>query len=194
MRLSFSQTLIIVLALLILSLWTCNGCLKAENAKLKEQVLGVEPVQGSAIHFDTVTIAVHDTVRKTKLQPGRIDSFVSFDRDTIERVEYRDTTHTQFGAVIIHDTVEANRVTGRSVITDFQFPVITQTIKTPAQPKAAVFLGLNFQGNATDYVQAFGPSLMLKTKQDRVIELGALYNKSGQVIYQAGLKWKIKLK
>jgi hypothetical protein len=189
-------TLLAVFIILLFALYTCNRC---------------NPVNIDEPKIDTVFVPVKDssgwykpTVKVIRtVQPVRVDSFVQFDKVFVEvdtaailkdyysKVFYSDTTKTKYGNVIIKDTVTENRISARQVITDFNIPVITKTVTQPKRTQ--VYIGMNVQGMPASPITAFGPSIMLKTKQDKVIELGAL-TAGHYWMYHASIKFKLSFK
>ena len=106
---------------------------------------------------------------------------------------YTDTVRNQYGYVAINDTITQNKIAGRGTSMNFTIPEITKTI-TLTQPKRnQVYIGANLLGNKSDVLKGYNVNLSLKTKQDRMIEVG--YNKlfKSDHYYSIGLKWKISL-
>lgn len=205
----FNLFLFATMALLIAGLWTCNSCQKAEIARLKsEPTANVQPVQVTATDTVRIKEAVDVPVYVPKPyavihEKVRVDSFTAYEvrpvdtaailKDYLAKVVYIDSQAVEHGTVYITDTVTQNRIAARHIRAAFTIPEVTKTvtITEPAKRRTQLYAGINFQGTKADLLTGFGPSLMLKTKQDRVIEVGALYGRSGEITYQAGLKFKI---
>ncbi len=97
----------------------------------------------------------------------------------------------EFGRIYIQDTVQYNKLAGRSLSSDLKFPTITNTTIVKEKPKAQLYMGA-----IMDYLQESGvqnPSvgLMLKTKRDRLYGISAGVSPNGQPVY--GASFYIKL-
>lgn len=140
---------------------------------------------------NTVYVHIKDTSESYQpvidfIEGGRIPDHIDTPKvitKYFEKVVYNDTGKNY----VIHDTLSQNKIISRQVFTDFKVPVITQGQRTQ------LYLGVMAQGNPLTPISGFGPSLMLKTKQDKIFEVGALYG-NGQIFYQAGIKFKISFK
>lgn len=99
------------------------------------------------------------------------------------------------GKVIVTDTLHKNKIEGRSFTTDFQIPVITNTItKTVAEKKRNQFyLGIGLEGNKYDFLNQYNAYLALKNKKDHLYLIKAGIDNSGNVNYGVGTFFKIKL-
>lgn len=203
MLVNFWRNISLILFVLCLVLYTCNGCLKGKLAKMEQP-------KGEVIKRDTTVKTVYvkttDSFYREVPKPYRIvDSFIAFEvqsvdtltilRDHFASVFYIDSIETKYGKVKISDTLSKNRLIGRGVVTDFTIPHTTTTITNTVQQKTTqLYAGLNLQGSKENILSGIGGSLMLKTKQDRIYEVGALIGPDGRLIYQAGIKFKISLK
>jgi hypothetical protein len=137
-----------------------------------------------------------DTVRSiptlVKTIETRVDSFIQYEvvenpithekynqlvdaanelyRDHTNTKIYSDTQKLKYGQLVINDTVTRNELIGRSVITDFKTPVITNNIT--AKPKGELYYGFGGGYNYRDSVVSFTPaSLLWKTKKNVLVEL-----------------------
>lgn len=168
----------------------------------------IEMLPGGRIDttFQTITDTVYSHPQTDTVILHRVDSFIQYETlpfDTIAALQQlytekrlHDSVPTQYGAVIITDTLFANSIQGRSVVTNFTVPVITKTeIQRIMQKKTAqVYAGIDVQGTGTDLLNGIGPSLLLKTKGDNIYRIGAVWNRQGFLQYGAGMAWKIKFK
>lgn len=104
---------------------------------------------------------------------------------------YSDTIKNKYGNIIINDTLTRNRIYGRGVKTNLLIPEVTKTITLTQPRRNMVFIGANLLGSETDFFKGYNVNLSLKTKQDRMIEVG--YNQlfGGEHYYSLGLKWKL---
>jgi hypothetical protein len=96
-----------------------------------------------------------------------------------------------FGKIYIKDTVQYNKLAGRSMSADLQFPSITNTTIVKEKPKAQLFLGARMDYLQGGNVQNPSVGLMLKTKRDRLYGISAGVAPNGQPVY--GASFYIKL-
>jgi hypothetical protein len=97
----------------------------------------------------------------------------------------------KFGQIYIDDTVQYNKLVGRDMSADLQFPSVTNTITVKEKPKAQLYLG-----GRVDYLQGQGiqsPSVgvMVKTKRDRLYGASVGIGNNQRTVY--GLNMYIKL-
>jgi hypothetical protein len=94
-------------------------------------------------------------------------------------VYYRDTAKTNYGNIIIEDTV-LGTILARRVTTDFIIPMITHrvidTVKVDIPPRVKGFLSLSLQGSKEEHIQATGAGFMLQFKNSDAIEVDGFYN------------------
>jgi hypothetical protein len=154
---------------------------------------------------------IPDIVSQSKQTVIRTDSFIEYEYvpypvyttspvDTAAIIAdfdksryYKDTSHLK-GAIVGYEAiVKRNKLEKiRQFADSIESQVITNTIvqKVP-EKKNQVYLGFNIQGNRSELLTGAGPSILFKTKADKMIELGALYGHSRSVIVQAGVKLKL---
>lgn len=107
---------------------------------------------------------------------------------------YRDTLKNQYGYISLTDTISQNKIKGRGVKTSLLIPEITRTI-TLSQPKRnQIYIGAGLFGNEDDYLDGYNVNLALKTRRDKMIEVG--YNQlfNGAHYYSLGMKFKISFR
>jgi hypothetical protein len=110
----------------------------------------------------------------------------------LQKVGYKDTIHTKYGFVRIYDTVTQNRIIARRVFTDFDVPLVTNTITIRDKPRVKGYLGANGFVNLNEL--SVGPSFALKLKNDQIIEAGAMINTRSQWTYLFSMKFPISFK
>jgi hypothetical protein len=105
---------------------------------------------------------------------------------------YSDTIPVKYGRVIIQDTTNG-QILARRVFTDFNIPVITNTVTVQQPPKAQFYFGFIGQYDLYTTEVRAGPSLLFKTKKDRIYELAALAGSGPikQPIIQGSVKFKL---
>lgn len=97
----------------------------------------------------------------------------------------------KFGQIYIKDTVQYNKLAGRSMSADLQFPSITNTTIVKEKPKAQLYIGARMDYLQGGSVQNPSVGLMLKTKRDRLYGISAGVAPNGQPVY--GASFYIKL-
>lgn len=99
------------------------------------------------------------------------------------KVYYLDTARVKWGSVFIRDTLSQNRIIGRSVLTDFRIPTITNTVTRTEAPKGMLFLG-------ADIGFGVGVSAAYKSKGDHLYGAGYILTQHGG-IFDFSYKWKV---
>lgn len=85
---------------------------------------------------------------------------------------FTDTFKIQYGKFVIRDTVQFNRVLGRSYYADLIVPVITNTQIVKERPKVQVFAGVG-AGVYGYNISDVSAHLFLKTKKNTLFGVGA---------------------
>lgn len=104
---------------------------------------------------------------------------------------YQDSVKVKYGKVFINDTVTQNSITGRSVITDFSIPVVTNNIFVPEKKKAALYFDLNVQMQGRRYNAAGAGLTLLSRNRKTQYSASALFDRDNKIMYQGGIKLKI---
>jgi hypothetical protein len=98
-----------------------------------------------------------------------------------------------FGYVNVTDTVQENKLLGRSFITNIVIPEKTVTITNTIYPKPIrqFYIGGGISGNRTSPINSINAGLLYKDRRDRIFGIGASYD--GQINFGIQSYWKIKL-
>lgn len=107
---------------------------------------------------------------------------------------YGDVITHKYGRTFINDTISRNEILGRSVTHDFLIPTITKTITLTEPKKTQLYVGGSMLGNPQELAAGFNVNLSLKTKKDKIIEVGYSQLFSGQAFYSLGFKQKISFR
>lgn len=206
--------LLIGFLLCLLCLQHCSSCTainglqkQVDECRAGRPVINVPQVTA----IDTQFIHHTDTVTHTKLQPykvivPRVDSFVAFEplpfdtaaflKNYFSTAFYADTTKSEYGSIVISDTLSQNRITGRSVITDLRLPTITVTKeRTVEAPKRTqVYVTLLATGSEEAPLGALGGGFLLKTKKDALWHLTSQVDAQKRLYFSLGRSWKISFK
>ncbi len=199
--------MIIIFLIVIIFLQRCGGCNNGNTSiTIKRDTI-------------TTTIQVHDTFNTKplliKTEPVTIESIKhdtifapSSNYDTLLKqynniaIDYLCTNifkdeinindSNAVGKISILDTIARNKLTGRNIVFDLKYPLktITNTITIPLKQKTQVYIGFGILGNKQSFINGIEAGIMLKTKTDKIYDLGAKYW-NGEIIYNVGYKWKL---
>jgi hypothetical protein len=92
---------------------------------------------------------------------------------------------SKFGNIYINDTIQYNKLAGRSMSADLMFPSITNTTIVKEKPKTQLFLGATVDYLQGSNFQNLSVGLMLKTKRDRLYGISAGVSPNGKPVYGA---------
>lgn len=167
------------------------------------------------IKKDTVYLHSVDTVRSiptlVKVIDHRVDSFVQYEvienpithekyNDLVAACNnlywectktniYADTQKVSYGQVIINDTVTKNQLRGRSIITDFKIPLVTEYRQAPKKGSLYFGAGANYSLDTTLGLKA---SFLWITKNGKGFEIETGINNRSAI--HVGFKYLIPLK
>lgn len=142
----------------------------------------------------------------TKIETKTVE--IPIDADTLEIVrEYFSTfavndtlkLNDGLGYIYLMDTISQNKIMGRSFRANVKEKIVTDTKIVKELPKTQVFAGLNMTLNQPDIFNSVGTGLTIKTKSDKLYQLGVGVTNNGVgndlVPYLGiGMQWKIKFK
>lgn len=112
----------------------------------------------------------HDTTIYVEI-PSRVDTSAILLEYYAKNV-FTDTFNIHYGKFVIRDTIQFNKVLGRSYYADFIVPVITNTQIVKERPRIQVFAGLG-TGVYNKSISEISAHLFLKTKKDFLYGVGA---------------------
>jgi hypothetical protein len=115
-------------------------------------------VNGADIYHDT-TIFIE--------VPAKVDTAAILLNFYAKNV-FTDTFNIEYGKFVIRDTVQFNKVLGRSYYANLLVPVITDTKIVKERPKVQVFAGLGYST-----ISDVSAHLFLKTKKNTLFGVGA---------------------
>jgi hypothetical protein len=141
------------------------------------------------------------TVEKEIVLPAVVDT-ASILKQYYSRVGYQDTLRLQEGSVSVLDSITENRIFARSFIASIKPKVEikkdTVMIKEPAKTK--IYYGPEAGFNTTNVVSHLGIAVLVKSKKDRMYNIGIGY--SSQVVgsklqswtpyISTGIFWRVK--
>jgi hypothetical protein len=125
-------------------------------------------------------------------------------RDYLAKVVYKDTLILDggLGTIALTDTITKNRILGRTWDAKVKERIIKEEMIVKEPARNQVYYGLNAGFNKEDYVSAIGAGVILKTKKDKIYQLGLGVNNrtidgtngSFSPYVGFGTYWKIKVK
>ena len=112
----------------------------------------------------------HDTTIYVEV-PADVDTAAIL-ADFYAKNVFTDTFKIEYGKFVIRDTIQFNRVLGRSYYADLVVPVITNTQIVKERPKVQVFAGVG-AGVYGYNISEVSAHLFLKTKKNTLFGVGA---------------------
>jgi len=143
----------------------------------------------------------HETIKEVQI-PTVIDTQALLQNYYAKNV-YKDvlTLPDSLGTVSVVDTITQNKILGRTFNASVKQRTIKETTIVKELPKTQLYWGLNSNFNKTDLVSAIGTGLVLKTKSDKLYQIGGgvinttTNGSDGKFspYVGVGVYWKIKL-
>ncbi len=123
--------------------------------------------------------------------PGDVDT-VQVVRDYYSKVVYKDTLKLKdsLGYVSITDTIFNNSLLGRVWDSHINKIVVNDRMIVKELPKNEIYLGGNLALSSKSFT-SIGPSLMLKTKKERVFSVGVGLGPNNTIQYGGGIYFKL---
>lgn len=113
--------------------------------------------------------------------------------DYFALVEYDTTYNFPEADIRIKNALSGNRIQKQSVIPTFRTREITKTKVAQAKQRNQLFLGVDAFGKLNDPLYGAGASFLLKTKRDKMYEIGAMFLKNQPkdqpFVFKAGVKF-----
>lgn len=140
----------------------------------------------------------HDTTIYVKLPSDPIDT-MSILKDYYSKKVYSDIIYLSdsLGVVKVKDTISQNTIVSRVYDTEVSQKYIRDMMIVKESQRNQVYYGANMGFDKTNFINSVGGSLLLKTKKDKVYQVGlGVMNQSNSVspYVNGGIYWKIKLK
>lgn len=144
-------------------------------------------------------VVLHDTAVKLV----NVDTAALL-HDYLAKVIYKDTLRLpdSLGIVALTDTITKNRILGRTFDAKVKQREIKETLIVKELPKTQLYYGFTGGFNKADVVSNIGAGLLVKTKKDKIYNLGIGVsnrvtdgtNGSLSPYIGGGVYWKIKIK
>lgn len=146
----------------------------------------------------------HEVIVEKEVKVPTVIDTAALLKDYYSKVLYKDTLKLDgdLGTIALIDTISQNKILGRIWDAKIRERIIKEELIVKEPAKNQVFYGLNAGFNKEDYVSAIGAGIILKTKKDKIYQLGVGVNNrttdgtngSFSPYVGAGVYWKIKLK
>jgi hypothetical protein len=162
---------------------------------LKHKIDTVE-VEKTKIIYKKGKDIYHETVRTVEIPRGPIDTLTIL-KDFYSKNIYKDTIKLDdnLGTVIVIDTITRNQLDGRFFKANIVQRTINDQLIVKEPPKIQAFYGPFISIDRVDLINAVGGSVILKTKEDKMYQIGVGINGSQmRPFIQGGMYWKIRLK
>ena len=152
--------------------------------------------KGSDIYHETI-------VEKEVVIPAIVDTQALL-KDYYSKVLYKDVLvlPDSLGTVSVTDTISQNKILGRTFDAKVKERTIKETLIVKELPKTQVYYGFTGGFNKADVVSNIGGGLLIKTKKDKIYQVGVGVanrvtdgtNGTLSPYVGAGVYWKIKFK
>jgi hypothetical protein len=152
--------------------------------------------KGEDIYHETI-------VEKEVIIPTIVDTAALL-KDFFAKNIYKDTLQLpdSLGTVALLDTITQNKILGRTFNANVKQRTIKETLIVKELPKTQVYYGLTGGFNKEDVVSNVGAGLLIKTKKDKIYNLGIGVanrvsdgtNGTLSPYIGGGVYWKIKFK
>jgi hypothetical protein len=211
--LNFKNIAIVALILFVLLQWFNPGGVMPGGKTIRIEGKKYEVIKHDIDTFEVVKTKVvtkkgediyHETiVEKEVLIPAVIDTAALL-KDYYSKVLYKDVLvlPDSLGTIAVTDTISQNKIWGRTFDAKVKQREIKETLIVKELPKTQVYYGLTGGFNKADVVSNVGAGLLIKTKKDKIYNLGIGVanrvtdgtNGTLSPYIGGGVYWKIKLK
>jgi hypothetical protein len=206
------KNITIVLLIVIVVFQQCGGNKTKTGEIVKVDGKKYELIKHEIDTFEIVKTKVvtkkgediyHETIKEVII-PTIIDTQALL-QDYFAKNIYKDTLQLpdSLGTVSLIDTITQNKILGRTFNASVKQRVIKETTIVKELPKTQVYYGFMGGFNKVDVVSSIGAGALIKTKKDKIYQLGiGVVNKVGSdgtngvlsPFINGGVYWKIKFK
>jgi hypothetical protein len=170
---------------------------------IKHEIDTVEVVKTKIVTKKGTDIVHEVILHDTAIKLIDVDT-VALLHDYLAKYIYKDTLHLpdSLGEVSLIDTITKNKILGRTFNAKVKQREIKETLIVKELPKTQVYYGLTGGFNKADVVSNLGAGLLIKTKKDKIYNLGVGIsnrvtdgtNGTLSPYIGGGVYWKIKFK
>ena len=188
------------------------------NKKVTGEIVKVDGKKYELIKYKIDTIEVvktkvvtkkgddiyHETIVQKEVQIPTVIDTAALLKDYYSKVLYKDVLvlPDSLGTVAVTDTISQNRILGRTFDANIKQKIIKETTIVKELPKTQIYYGFTGGFNKVDVVANLGAGILIKSKSDKIFNLGiGVANRvvdgtnSGLTPYiNGGIYWKIKFK
>ena len=186
---------------------TTGEIVKVDGKKyelIKHEIDTIEVVKTKVVTKKGADIVHEVILHDTAIKLIDVDT-VALLHDYLAKYIYKDTLHLpdSLGEVSLIDTISKNKILGRTFNAKVKQREIKETLIVKELPKTQVYYGFTGGFNKVDVVSNIGAGVLIKTKKDKIFQLGlGVSNKVGtdgtsgvlSPFIGGGVYWKIKFK
>jgi len=207
------KNITIALLIVIVVFQQCGGdktktgeIVKVDGKKyelIKHEIDTVEVVKTKVVTKKGEDIYHETIVEKEVIIPTIVDTAALL-KDFFAKNIYKDTLQLpdSLGTIAMIDTITQNKILGRTFNASVKQRTIKETMIVKELPKTQVYYGLTGGFNKADVVSNLGAGLLIKTKKDKIYNLGIGVsnrvsdgtNGTLSPYIGGGVYWKIKFK
>ena len=211
--LNFKNIAIVALILFVLLQWFNPGGVMPGGKTIRIEGKKYEVIKHDIDTFEVVKTKVvtkkgediyHETiVEKEVIIPAVVDTAALL-KDYYSKVLYKDilVLPDSLGTIAVTDTISQNKIWGRTFDAKVKQREIKETLIVKELPKTQIYYGLTGGFNKADVVSNVGAGFLVKTKKDKIYNLGIGVsnrvsdgtNGTLSPYIGGGVYWKIKLK
>ena len=196
-----------IIAVLIVIIFLQRACTPQVTPKVIPQVTYDTILKhDTSVVVKKMKIASHDTTYIPEDPIYMLDTSCDLVKARFQKVVKAHTTKNMyidtilidtFGKIYVYDTVQFNTLGNRGIVKNYTIPIITKTIKVPAEPKRQLYIGGGLDGtyiNKTPMINTAKVGMLYKTKKDQIYGASVGVSINGYLMYGIQSYWKIKLK
>jgi hypothetical protein len=209
--LNFKNIAIVALILFVLLQWFNPGGVMPGGKTIRIEGKKYEIIKHEIDTVDIIKTKIvtkkgediyHETIKEVVI-PTIVDTQALL-KDFFAKNIYKDTLQLpdSLGTIAMIDTITQNKILGRTFNASVKQRTIKETMIVKELPKTQVYYGLTGGFNKEDVVSNIGAGLLIKTKKDKIYNLGIGVanrvtdgtNGTLSPYIGAGVYWKIKFK
>ena len=201
----------VLVVIVLLEIWNPGGIMPGKTIRIegkKYEVIKHEIDTVDVIKTKVVTKKGDDIYHETIVEkevfiPANVDTAALL-KDYYSKVLYKDVLvlPDSLGTVSVIDTISQNKILGRTFDAKVKERTIKETLIVKELPKTQVYYGFTGGFNKADVVSNIGGGLLVKTKKDKIYQVGVGVanrvtdgtNGSLSPYIGGGVYWKIKFK
>ena len=201
----------VLVVIVLLEIWNPGGVMPGRTIRIdgkKYEVIKHEIDTVDVIKTKVVTKKgddiYHEVIVEKEVQIPAVVDTAALLKNYYSKVLYKDVLvlPDSLGTVAVTDTISQNKILGRTFDAKVRERTIKETTIVKELPKNQVYFGFDGGFNKADVVSHVGTGLILKTKRDKIYQLGVGVanrttdgtNGSLTPYIGGGVYWKIKFR